>query len=642
MIALLMSLAMAAEPTSEFSERVPVRCPEQGLCRIEVPPPFVATNARSWLLVDARGEAVPFAVLEDDATEPDTRPVRLRATSDPKVVEVPIPSGYQATALSFRANTGSFLTNAQLQARRPGGEWRSGPVTVLAAGLVDEPAVRMLNPDPDATELRLSFSVPWTSLPSLDDLTLTLWDRARLTPTRVSLPLEEQGISEDGRSRYTFRLPGLALLRAVELSPEDPVYERPVAVELWEPGGEGLTLVERARDTLRRTGPSDEALQVLSLGGAMGDRVVLSVQDAWDQPLTIRSVDALLSRRVLLVEDAGALTLYGGSPDWSASYDLQLRAWELAREPATRAELGAMERNPDWQDPLDVSALQPGSVVDPSRFRFSRAVTGAGIARIALPYDVLLNTRSALSDLRLLDGERRQIPFVQDRGAVTTEITGLTQTQEQSGTITRLRVQLPGPSSPVSALVLESPDHAFGREVQVYTGAAGRRLMTSSSWLGQEQGRSRLVLPLRTVAESGLLIEVDHGDNAPITIGEVKLYGPSITLLARLPEGGATLYYGDVADVQGKVKGPLKGLREQGWEKPLDYPSYDAHALADRLMRAPASTAILGEPVSLTPGVSALDRGAATAGVVALALGMLALVGWLLKDLRASGGPAGA
>ncbi len=650
MIALLVSVfflvgaARAATSTESFPDRISARCPEQGLCRVEVPPPMVAANPRSWLLLDETGERVPFAVLEEDLVDPELRPVQVRATADPRAVSVRVPDGMRATELQVRVSSGVFQAECWLESRRgPGDAWRAGPRTIVAAGLVEETVARVRVPDPEADELRLVFDRPWTTLPAGATFSLMLWDEDELPPARVTVPLEASGPTESGLTRYTFRLPGMARLRAVELTPSETTYQRLALLESWEPGGDGLILSERDRRLLSRTGPGDEAVQTLGALDLATDRFAITVEDAWDEPLTIASAEVLLARRVLLVEDAGELTLYGGDPSWEASFDLQIRADELALAPAQAAILGAPERNPDWRDPFDITALDPGSVVDASRFRFSRPVTGAGIVRLELPFDVVLNARAGLSDLRLLDAQGRQIPYVQDRGAHVKVLEGLVETREEVGTLSRIFLKLPGARMPIGAISLESPNHSFSRSVRVFTGeGTGRRLLADSGWEGQQKGRSRRMIGLQTTAETGLLIEIDHGDNAPITIDKVIVYVPTLALLARLPEGGVTMVYGDVADIQGKVQGPFRRLREQGWQEPIKSPHYDAYVLAGRLMGEPTSTALLGEAVERIVEPSEQDRGAATVGVGVLVLGLLALMGWLLKDLRSGGGPTTA
>lgn len=640
MIALLFGSALAAPLASTFPQWIPVSCPEQGLCRIEVPPPFLAANDRSWLLVDEAGELVPFAVLAEEDARPELRRASALPTEDPKAVALAPVDGYRVEEVWLTFRRGSFQARAWVETRSgPDRPWRAGPKQTVAAGLVDETPTRIRVPDPGARELRLVFDGPWTALPARANIQLALVDAAAPLPARVTVPLEASGPAEDGSTRYLFRLPGMARLRAVELSPQESTYERPARLGVWEPTSEGLGHVERASGVLRRAGdgPAERAFEGLNLAA---DRFTISVDDGWDRPLSIPSAEVLLARRVLLVKDAGSLALYGGDPAYAASFDLQLEATRLARLPATEATLGSMTENVEFQDPLDRAALEPGAPVEPARFRLSRSVSGAGLSRIELPAEVLTATRADLGDLRLVDAGGRQVPYVVDRGALPRELQGIAQTVEQQGRFTRLRLALSGGRVPISALALESPDSGFTRQVRVSTGDGGeRRLLTDTRWEGAAEGRSSLTLGLSTEAERGLLIEIDHGDNRPIGVDRVALYGPTVALLARLPEGGATLLYGDVAEVQGRVRGPLRSLRESGWQEPLLAPEYDAFRLASALTRAPAATATLGPVVERAPQVSSVDRGAATAGIGALVIGLLGMIGWLLKDLRREGGP---
>lgn len=641
MILPLLGVALAAPPsespaTGGFPQRVAVHCPASGLCRIEVPPPFVATNPRSWMLLRADGQLQPFATLEDDATQPDLRPVAPRPTEDPRAVSLRTFPGRASTEVHLDIPGGRFQTTAHAETRRgPGQPWRRGPEEILAAGLVGAARAVLSVPDPDAAELRVVFGVPWVSLPSSASFEIALLDPGDLAPGRVTLALGEQGTAEDGTSRYTYALPGLARLHGLLVEPEAEVYERTASLLVWEATSEGLSLTSMSAGTLRRMSAESPPESPFGLLDLPTDHLALSVEDGYDAPLAIPSVQALLARRVLLVQDGGELTLYGGDQSYDASFDLQMRRDELVAAPSQDARLDPVEPNPAWQDPLDATALEPGAPVDVARFRYSRAVQGGGVSRLDLPVEVLTATRGDLSDLRLLDAESRQIPYVIHRGALPRAIEGLVRDDAQDGAITRARLTLPQPLTPISSISVESPDHGFSRTISLYTGdGGGRRLLGIETWDGAPQGSSHRRFAVRDELERALVVEVDNGDNKPITLGEIKVYAPTIALLARLPEGGSTLVYGDVADVQGRVRGPFKRLREADWEDPLNAPIYDAAQLADELSRAPAATATLGPVVELAPQASATDRGAVAVGIGALVLGLLGLTGWLLKDLR--------
>lgn len=636
MILLLLGAALASPATDAFPQRVAVHCPSTGLCRVEVPPPFVAANDRSWMLLRADGELQPFAVLQDDVSRADLRSVTPRPTEDPRAVSIRTFPGRASTEVHIEFRGGRFQTTAHVETRRAAGQpWRRGPEEILAGGLVGRPRAALRVPDPEAAEIRLVFGVPWVTLPGNADVELAVLDPGTLAPAHLSLPVVESGTAEDGNSRYTFVLPGMARLHGLRVVPEAEAYERPVSLEVWQATVDGLVPFSMTSGSLRRLGADAEPESPFDLLDLPADRFALSVDDGYDTPLSIPSVEAVVARRVLLIEDGGDLMLYGGDPSYDASFDLQLRRDELVGTPSQDGRLDSVEANPSWQDPLDAAALEPGAPVDRQRFRFSRAVQGSGVVRLDLPADVQTSSRSNLSDLRLLDAEDHQIPYVIYRGALPRQLEGLVRSDDQDGAITRARLTLPQPLTPISSVSVESPDHAFTRTISLLTGdGGGRRLLSVDTWMGAPQGSSRRRFAISEELERALVVEVDNGDNKPITLGEIKVYGPTISLLARLPEGGATLVYGDLADVQGRVRGPFKHLREADWDDPLNAPVYDAMQLADTLSRAPASTASLGPAVELSPQPSATDRGAVAVGIGVLVLGLVGLTGWLLKDLR--------
>lgn len=644
---LLLALSAQAQPPPDLAslpQRVAVTCPEQGLCRIEVPAPFVAANPRSWLLLDEAGERVPYAVLREEDDEPRRMRARLRVTDDPEEVGVELPADLQVPAVEVRFPGGSFQAAVRAKTRS-GAAWREGPWTRVGAGLVDELAAVVEVPDPQGDALRLEFSRAWDSLPSSAEVHLLTLDRGVLLPARVALLPGDAGPVDDGQTRYEFSLPGKALVRAVELEPEGDVFERPVEIATFEPMDGGLELVGQGRAILYRQAVGTVRVDRARLDNLRlaADRFVLTVDDGWDAPLSIPRASAVLARRVLLVRDGGRMTLYGGDPELVLSYDLQLLARTLSRQPSSGAELGPIEDNPAFADPLDVSALAPGAVVERGRFRFERAVSGRGVSRLELPLDVLAVTQSDLSDLRLVDAEGRQVPYVTDPGAIPSTVELGEQVQEPVGTRTLLRGYLPLDPMPVATLVLRSPDAGFRRAVEISSNAGGRRrLLSRFTWEGAPKGPSRRVVSLRTEVEGGLLVEIEHGDNRPIEILPLELTAPRRAILARLPDDGATLLYGDVARLQGEVRGPFRRSRARGWDEPMAPPVYDAARLAVSLRRAPAATATLGPVRDLAPEASESERLAVTAALAALVLGLLGLAGWLLRDLRSSGGPTDA
>lgn len=645
-------LAGSGPDLSQLSERFTATCPERGLCRLELPPSFVADNPDAWLVLNSAGAPVPWAVLREDASPAMPRATRVGLTSDPNTVSLSVPEDCAVEAVELDFSWGSFQAAARAQVQLRGQEgWTSGPWGLVGAGLIDEERVALRVPEGPVSALRLSFDRPWTTLPADMDTRLLCRDAAWVAPAVVELSPGPTGPAESGASRYTFTLPERARIVGVELHPEGDVFRRPVSVATWQPSDGDLRPVAQSSGTIQRIKVGDLAVDHTRLEGIYlsADRLAIDVEDGDDAPLVIPRAEAVLARRVLLLRDAGAVTVYGGDPGLALSYDLQLAASELARAPSQTATRSDISPNPAFVEELSGDALSPGAVVDRERFLYSREVQGEGVTRIPLPLDVLAHARPDLGDLRLLDGEGRQIPFVVDWGGVDQLIEGVTFEPEQEGQTSRLRLRLPLDTTPISTLHLHSPDQDFSRAVSVYTGMdGGRALLAHAFWSAAPQAEAALVIRLDSRVDRGLLVEIEHGDNRVITVDRVELRRPTAALVARLPPG-VTLLYGDRAELRSGVEGPLKRVRDNDWAKPLTRPSYDAARLSATLMRAPAREATLGPEVSLaSASPSPWDHNVASIGIGVLVVGLLGLVGWLLKGVPgadderpAGGGPTG-
>ena len=369
---LCLGVALASPPDlAPFPQRIEARCPEQGLCRIEVPQPFVADNAAAWLVVNAAGEPVPWAVLSEDASPAMPRGTSVKMSGDANAVTLSVPDDCAVEAVEVEFGWGSFQAAARAEVRfagQPG--FVSGPWEMVGAGLIDEDRAQLPVPEGPVAALKLVFDRPWSSLPPTMETRLLCRDASWVPPTVVEMEAGPTGPMIFGQSRYTFSLPERSRIVGLELHPEGDVFRRQVSVATWVAEDGDLRPATQSTGMIQRVKVGDLAvdrtrLEDLSLST---DRVALDVADGADTALSIPRVSATLARRVLLVRDAGTVVLYGGDPELRLSYDLQLAAAELARAPFQAATLSAVEANPAFHDPLAADALQPGAVMEPERF----------------------------------------------------------------------------------------------------------------------------------------------------------------------------------------------------------------------------------------------------------------------------------
>ena len=634
---LLWSAALWAASPQDFPQRVSIGCPDSGVCRIEVPPPFVADNDDSWLLVSATGEVVPYAVLSTEEVNPSPSPARVERTADPRVLVIK-PQGrgpVNYAEISFPTSEDPLLALLRVEADGARGRW-----TLVGMGENDTHSVSVPIVNPGAKTLRLQLDRPWTELPSLPTVQLWTYTHRMLELAEVPLTLGPMVRSDSGMSSLSLQLPGRGGVRAITLAVDEDVFSRPVRVMTgtWRDGvfrSELSTVRNIAGLKLDAERAQDARLGRLDL---KGDTFELEFQDGDDLPLTIRSATASLDRRVLLVRDAGALTLYGGSAEADLRYDLQAALLGLADLPSTPATLGAVEDNPDWKDPTTQDALLPGGTLPIERFRVQHSVVGQGLVRLELPADLQAEARDDLSDVRLLDPQGRQVPFLIERPGVPALAQGLSQAREEQGNRTVLTVTLPAARLVATSLTLRSPSNGFSRQVRVMD-ASGAPLATGT-WRSAESGPSEMTLRLAREIAGPLTVTIDNGDNRAIDLDPVELVVPRAVLLARLPADPVTLVYGDLADSPSDLRWALRQMADppETLER-LSAPRYDAGALATWLQGRPAATATLGPAVFRGPPVSTVDAEANRQttlhlAIGALALGLVALVGWLVRDLK--------
>ncbi len=173
-----------------------------------------------------------------------------------------------------------------------------------------------------------------------------------------------------------------------------------------------------------------------------------------------------------------------------------------------------------------------------------------------------------------------------------------------------LRVRLADPNVPVSSITLVTSANAFSREVTVLRPRA-TQLEPVRAWTWSSQGEtSGLTLALYERFGDELVVRIDNGDDAPLPIERIELRYPSWELVAVLPPGGATLVYGDPRTAR---------------------PDYDLYLVRDQVLRRNPAVAALGEPRGRVKVAPMLDRVLAGLGVAVLAVGLLLLVGTVLR-----------
>lgn len=228
--------------------------------------------------------------------------------------------------------------------------------------------------------------------------------------------------------------------------------------------------------------------------------------------------------------------------------------------------------------------VAPGAAVDPADFRCSRRLGALPAGWTVLPLDahVLSCAASDLSDLRLVDLKKRQIPYLLEPGETPLEIE-LPEPEPlpAAGGRSRFRLDLPYGNLVGGRLAFSTRARVFEREVTLRRPASsprGEAVLAAAVWRHTDPQTAaptlELELPRRLGRELELVIE--DADNPPLPLTSVRLLLPARQLRFHAPdsavESGLTLLYG---------------------RPRLPAPRYDLALLASRAREIPAQTAYL-------------------------------------------------
>ena len=357
--------------------------------------------------------------------------------------------------------------------------------------------------------------------------------------------------SRPGVSRYRLDLPPRFPFETLELAADDPVFSRRVVVvEVREADGrrEEAPLGDAVLYRLK-TDDNAFAGEMLTLPVQRfqrGRELILEVHDGDSPPLRgLRGTVTGVATRLLFPLTPGTLTLYyGNDVTRAALYDLDSLRERLAIGTTFAVGgLGPEEVNPRFArtPPLPFAAPR-GGPVDVSRWSRLRRFTIEGredlYALTLAPGDVAqLDARYA--DLRIVDDADRQLPYVLEPTA--SEARPSLKVERQQGprggrATSRYRLTVPGGEPemvlalPLSALELTIQEEFFSRPFRVLAPPSSgsdreRTLVSGTVARGVVQGAAPegpIVLELPRAVERELFLEIEDGDNAPLTVRSTR------------------------------------------------------------------------------------------------------------------------
>lgn len=394
------------------------------------------------------------------------------------------------------------------------------------------------------------------------------------TPLLESVPFAARA-AEPGASRYVLRLPGRGLpLRALrlELGGSGPLLRTAV---VSEPRLEGGRLLPRplGRAELRRAerGGAPAASFRIPIGAPEGAELELLIENGANPPVALTAVVAEADPQPWIYFESTGTPLqasYGDASLPPPRYDLEAMKEKLsaASTAPARWDASAQPMTAAGNSTLDPG---PGAGADPKAFRHLRNLPEATPGLSALLLDAhVLATSPALSELRLLDPQNRQVPYLLERRDEPLAVDLDLPRPVQDGRRSTYTLNLPQSQLPQASLVLEAEGRTFRREIHVVEllPGGGERPLAHSSWEHLGGGTATLALALGPLQGSSLRVGVDEGDNQPLPLQRARLLLPGWRLRFFHPGGSLRLGYG----------------------AELAAPQYDFALLADRLRSVPA------------------------------------------------------
>lgn len=629
------SVAEAAFNTTAWKNRQEVVVTSPGLTKLSLPEETLDLARRD--LADLRllgpgAQEIPFLTEIPEPGAPQrTRPKRFHVELQKLATQLTLETGSTGLieGVQLETPTRDFVKAARLEISLDGNSWELVAEGIQLAG----------GRDFDQRTIRFNrTAAPFIRL-TIDD-----WRTPIVPFTGATLliapPTEPPSLNVDGRitkreefageTVLTLELPARhLLLTGLELTVRDRIFSRSVRITERElTAGESTEQVV-AGGFISRFQSSDQMLREqlrIALNVTTNSRhLEIHIQNDNNAPLAIEQ--AFVWRRpVWLTFNAdapGAYTILTGRADVTApNYDLANFSADLRKVAPSALKISEASPNPGFEAP-DQLAEAPllGTAVDTSDWRFRRTVTPqtAGVHTLELDPHVLGHAQAGLGDLRLIrDG--LQAPYLIERTSLLRPLV-LSVSAADDPKRPRLslwRVTLPLERLPIQRLALTTDTALFSRTVHVFEtiedsrGALYRRALSGAvQWDATPDRRERKrVIGLTAVPQTNVVeIEIDNGDNPPISLTGVQADYPVIRLLFRADAKPFLLYYGS------------EGAQA---------PSYDLRLVADRLLNQEKSIAALGpeEPLKSAPKLilSGIKSGIALWGALGLVVAVLLFV----------------
>jgi hypothetical protein len=309
----------------------------------------------------------------------------------------------------------------------------------------------------------------------------------------------------------------------------------------------------------------------IDLAAASGAALRVEVDDGDSPPLEQLRFFAVVRRPVLVFELQGerAATLrFGGGRTRTPRYDLAALRLGPSRtlrgeaaegaarlhdpEALVEARLGEVTPNPYFTDtPALAFARRPGATIDARAWRQRRPLTlepsAEGLARLPLAIEDVAHARHDLADVRVVDDEGRQWPYLLQADAGREEVVLMRGAPRTERKISSYALELPAAPLRVDGIVLHTSipylDRAYTLEATLHDDrreAIARGRMTIDA---RDPRPVRISFMPRHVRSLELLVE--DGDDAPLHFEDARARARLPQLFLVAPAGRYDLLLGN-------------------------------------------------------------------------------------------------
>jgi hypothetical protein len=595
-IVLLTAAAAAGDPAalrSLFPKEADVTVDGTGLARLDLPVEVLADclpNLSNVRLFDLQGNEVPFlvdsprvdAVVETRQVE--ARPLEARREEVPRAngpslrretFELPSPVGTAPSGgwtLVLDVARPEFVARARVTWSRPGGasqEQTTGSIFRLLSPRRVEKLHLPIGAVPGAkVTVLLEHEQPFWLEPSFRYVSSLKTDR--VASAVIPLPILSVRSAAGVTTVELARPPGV-VPASLRLGSSTATFDRKLTVHDLGTRGDTGQLGSASLFRLQ-PGSGVEALE-MPLRAARGERLRVEIEDGDSPPLAGIALTAVFGQPSLVAylqrpETAGAAATlcFGGRRASVPRYDLAglrppagrevygQRAEALLRlyDPGAvhEAHLGMIRPNPAFDPaPALAFAMRSGASIDRSSFARRRLLdvrpSPEGLARLRLAPEDLAALRPDLADLRIVDSQDRQWPYLVERGAASTEVT-LTAAATSKNRATTYRLSAGVAPLTLDRLVVDTDlaffDRAF-RLTGVPDGGA-ESVMAQGRLTRSAPDLNPVEIDFPAARLTRLELRIDDGDDAPLPVRALRGRCPVPDVFVAAPAGPYSLLAG--------------------------------------------------------------------------------------------------